>query len=337
MRIRWLRILLVVSLGAVMLWGAPLLLAWQLRTPSQQAQTLNADPNAVDALLAEAMPMVDATLLAEEQRGEVRYAVYQVPLARAPLDAAREVRQLATERGLEMYASPVDGLDAQIRAYAGAALRQELLLIPTLPANTEAPRTRNLRERPLLALIVSGLGDANAPWLANADIPLTLAIKPYAPFTLHLGEKGAHAWHEVIVDLNDEREALRDREQLTQAMAAVPFSTGVLSDVRLQMSLPDPFGVFVQTDDRGRPPVSVRHQWVPAQRGRRRDATETLSRTRLLASREGAAAMVIEATDPALKEILAWAEKETGFRLAFASEVLRADQVRGVNIAEKPD
>lgn len=332
-------LLLLGALAAVGLglWGAPHLIAWILRADPPASSTVVADPATVDALITEAMPSVEATLLGEDERDGVRHAVYQVPLSVAPLDAAQAIRQHATARGLEMYVSPVDGLDAEIRAYAGAALRQQILLIPTLPTDTEAPRAKTLRERPLLALIIAGLGDANAPWLSTAGVPLTVAIKPYAAFSLHLGEKAALAWHEVLLDLSDERDALRDRAALEGALASVPFATGLLSPTAPRMALPDPFQVFVQPDSRGMAPLSVRAQWLPAQRGRRRDASETLSRTRLLAARDGAAAMVIEARDPDLKTILEWARAEQGFRIALASEILRADQVRGVDVAEKPE
>jgi hypothetical protein len=332
---RWRAFLATALLIGLGLWGAPHLLAALLQAPTALSTTAS-DPAAVDALLSEALPAVEAKLLAEEERDGVRHAVYQVPISISPLTAARAVREHAEARGLELYVSPVDGLDAEIRAYAGPTLRQQLLLIPTLPADAEAPRSRTLRARPLLALIISGLGDANAPWLSTAGVPLTAAIQPYAAFSLHLGEKAALAWHEVLVDLSDTPDALRDREALTGAMAAVPFATGLLSPTPPRSTLPDPFSVYVQPDSRGLAPLAVRRQWIPAQRGRRRDAAETLSRTRLLAARDGAAAMVIEASDPGLSAILDWARAETGFRLALASEVLRADQVRGINVPEKP-
>jgi len=335
-RHRALLLALALTASAALLWVSPHLLAALLRRDPPAPQAIEADPAAVDALLAEALPSVGAKLLAEETRDGVRHAVYQVPSGASPLAAAQEVRGHATARNLELYVSPVDGLDAEIRAYAGPGLRQQLLLIPTLPSAAEAPRTRNLRERPLLALIVAGLGDANAPWLSTAGIPLTVAVKPYAAFSLHLGERAALSWHEVVVDLSDERDALRDRDALSRALGAVPFATGLLSARPPRMALPDPFSVYIQPDSRGLAPMSVRAQWVPAQRGQRRDAAETLSRTRLLAARDGAAAMILEASDPGLKEVLDWARAETGFRLALASEVLRADQVRGINVPAKP-
>lgn len=333
---RWLQVLIGVMLLSGMVWGSPLLLARWLRSGPRSERNAPS-PAAVDAMLDTALPAVDAQLLASEELGGVRYAVYQLPLSVSPFDTAKRIRAQASTQGLEMYASPVDGLDAQIRAYAGAKLRQEVLLIPTLPANNDAPAAATLRERPLLSLIVSGLGDANAPWLPTAGIPLTVAIQPYRAFSLHLGETAALAWHEVLVDINGTRDTTRDRDRLHKAMAAVPFATGILCDARIQTALPNPFSLLVQTDEYGQPASFVRDQWIPAQRSRRRSAQETLSRTRLLAARDGAAAMVIDANDPELSEILDWARAEDGFRLALASEVLRADQVRGVRLPETED
>lgn len=332
---RWLQLLLGGLLLGGLLWGSPMVLARWLR-PGTAIQDDAPSPAAVDAMLGASLPSVGAQLLASEVQDGVRYAVYQLPLSVSPLETAQNIRAQATAQGLEMYASPVDGLDAQIRAYAGAMLRQEVLLIPTLPADNEAPAVATLRERPLLSLIVAGLGDTNAPWLPTAGIPLTVAIQPYRAFSLHLGEAAALSWHEVLVDLYGTRSTTRDRARLHQAMAAVPFATGILCDARIQTALPDPFDLFVQPNEHGQPASFVRDQWIPAQRGRRRSARETLNRTRLLAARDGAAAMIIDASDPELSEILDWAREEDGFRLALASEVLRADQVRGVRLPEDP-
>lgn len=339
----WLLALFLAVGLLALLWYAPALIAWQLSSPAPLVSVTEAEgtAEAVDALLAEALSAAGATLLGEEVRSSdgVRHAVYQLPPGEEPLALAREIRATATARGLELYASPVDGLDAEVRAYAGAAVRQQLLLIPTLPSAeaAEAPRPKSLRERPLLAIIVAGLGDARAPeWLQEVPIPLTVAIRPYAPFSLRLAQEAALAWHEVLVDLSGHPAVVSDKKALAEAMAAVPFSSGLLSPVPPRAALPTPFAVLVQPDSRGEAPTAVRGQWVPAQRSLRRSAQDTLTRTRLLALRDGAAAIVLDLQDPGLEGVLAWAAQEKGFRIALASEVARADQVRGDKVAPKP-
>ena len=67
----------------------------------------------------------------EEEDGVIR-GIYQLPRDAQTEIVAQRLRGLADEAGLELYASPVD-VDLEIRAYAGAKLRQQLLLVPDLP------------------------------------------------------------------------------------------------------------------------------------------------------------------------------------------------------------
>ena len=273
--------------------------------------------------------------LVEEERNGLHHAIYQTRAA--PMAVAAAVRERAQAAGLELYVSQVDGLDAEIRVYAGPTLRHQILLVPTLPADPKPPRTRALRERPLIALIVSGLGDARRPELTRLDIPLTVAIQPYSPFALRLAHQAAMRWDEVLLDMTGMGEDVRDRRRLSQAFHAVPFATGVLSDALPYSTLPDrPMGIIVQLEARRTVPMSIRSQWVPAQHSHRRSASETLTRTRILAIQEGAATMTVNINDPELPEVLAWASQTRGFRMALASEILRADQTRGVGVGLPP-
>lgn len=337
---RWVPVLLVIFGfigGGLLLWQAPDLLSRILRDrPISSALSPEVNPEAVDALLAAALPAVRAVPLVEEERDGVRHGIYRLPPDTTPLDAANEIRTHAQIENIELYVSPVDGLDAEIRAYAGPALRQQLLLIPSLPKETRPPRVSTLRERPLIALIVAGLGAKRAPWLTAQTMPLTVAVRPYQPFSLRQARGAAQSWHEVLVDVRAHPESLRGSDALGKIMDAIPFCTGILSDTSPRVPLSDPFAVFVQPGARGSTPAFLRKHWVPAQRRQRRSAAETLSRTRLLAVQNGAAAIVLEADDEELPEILDWAAKEQGFRIALASEVLRADQVRGDTVARKP-
>ncbi|MEL6345732.1 MAG: hypothetical protein AAFV53_21665 [Myxococcota bacterium] len=323
--------------AVAMLWFAPELIRRLVQPETTlPAPAVTHNTETVDLLLSEELPLTGAVLLAASEEDGVRRAVYRLPPGASPQQAAEHIRLTGEAVGVELYVTRVDGLDAEIRAYAGPALRQQLLLIPTLPSETRAPRTSTLRERPLIALIVAGLGETATPWIASTDAPLTIAVKPYQPFSLDLARTAARAWHEVLVDLRGHPEALRDADALSKAMSSVPFCTGVLSEAPPRVALPDPFAVFVQVGARGTAPAFLRDHWVPAQTGQRRSAAVTLRRTRLLSAQGGAAAMVLEADDPGLPAILDWAEREEGFRVALASEVLRADQVRGDKVTPKP-
>ena len=164
-----------------------------------------------------------------------------------------------------------------------------------------------------------------------------MAIEPYSPFSLRLAHQAAMRWNEVLLDMTGMGEEVRDRIRLSEALGAVPFATGVLSDALPYNILPDtPLGVIVQLEARRTVPLSIRSQWVPAQHSHRRSALETLTRTRILAIQEGAATMTIRVDDPDLSAVMEWASQTTRFRMALVSEVLRADQTRGIGVGRPP-
>ena len=289
----------------------------------------------VDAFVAATMPTIEATQLAAEERDGIHHAIYQTRAD--PLQLAQSIREHADEAGVELYISQVDGLDAEMRVYAGPGVRHQILLVPTLPADPRPPRVRALRERPLMALVLSGLGDSRRLPITHTEIPLTVAVQPYSPFTLRLAHLAAMRWDEVLLDMTGMGNEVRDRNQLSRALSAVPFATGVLSDALPYSTLPGlSMGVIVQLEARRTVPLSIRSQWVPAQHSHRRSALETLTRTRILAIQEGAATMTIDINDPDLPEVLSWAALTTDFRMALVSEVLRADQTRGIGVGLPP-
>ncbi len=322
-------------LASVVVWQTPALIE-RLITPPVQTTSPETLTGQVDAFVAATMPTVDATLLAAEEREGIHHAIYQTRAD--PQVLAGQIRALATAAGVELYVSQVDGLDAEIRIYAGPGVRHQLLLVPTLPADPQPPRVRTLRERPLIALILSGLGDARRPPTTFTDIPLTVAVQPYSPFALRLAHQAAMRWDEILLDMTGMGEEVRDRGRLSQALSAVPFATGVLSDALPFSTLPgQPLGVIVQLEARRTVPLSIRSQWVPTQSSHRRSAMETLTRTRILAIQEGAATMSIDVNDPDLSAVLAWAGQTTAFRMALVSEILRADQTRGIGVGLPPE
>ena len=104
-------------------------------------------PSEVDLFLEDALKRLGTTnvIQREEEDGVVR-GIHQAPRDAQTEIVAQRLRGLADEAGLELYASPVDGLDLEIRAYAGPKLRQQLLLVPDLP---KPPRLRGaLSETP---------------------------------------------------------------------------------------------------------------------------------------------------------------------------------------------
>lgn len=315
-------------------WRAPLVVS-HLITPPVHSPPADVLTDQVDAFIDATMPSLDVVLLAAEERGGIQHGIYQTRAD--PLVLAQQIRDLATAEDVELYVSQVDGLDAEIRVYAGPGVRHQLLLVPALSADPTPPRVRTLRERPLIALILSGLGDARRPEVTHTNIPLTVAVQPYSPFALRLARQAALRWDEVLLDMTGMGDEVRDRDRLGQAFGAVPFATGVLSDALPYSTLPErEMGVIVQLEARRTVPLAIRSQWVPTQSSHRRSALETLTRTRILAIQEGAATMSIDIDDPDLAAVLAWAEETRAFRMALVSEVLRADQTRGVGVGLPP-
>ena len=329
----WILIVVVITalLGA---WLTPSLIARLIQPPSVTI-TPSELTGRVDEFVYAAIPSLQAVALVEETRDGIHHAIYQTRAD--PLQAAQDIREQARSADIELYVSQVDGLDAEIRVYAGAKLRHQILVVPTLPADPTPPRARTLRERPLIALVLSGFGDGRRLPITEVTFPLTVAVKPYQPFSLRIAHQAAMRFDEVLLDMTGMGEDVRDRDRLSSAFEAVPFATGVLSDALPYSTLPgQPFGVIVQQEARRTVPLSVRSQWVPAQHSHRRSASETLLRSRILAIQEGSATMIIDINDPDLSTVLTWASQTTDFRMALASEVLRADQTRGIGVGLPP-
>ena len=251
----WILLLFVTLLAGLGVWLTPPVIATLIKPPEVH-NTPDVLTEQVDRFVETTMPTVEATPLAAEERGGIHHAIYQTRAD--PLELARSIRQRADEASVELYVSQVDGLDAEIRVYAGARVRQQILLMPTLPTDPQPPRTRTLRERPLVALILSGFGDSRRLPITNTDIPLTVAIEPYSPFSLRLAHQAAMRWNEVLLDMTGMGEEVRDRIRLSEALGAVPFATGVLSDALPYNILPDtPLGVIVQLEARRTVPLST--------------------------------------------------------------------------------
>jgi hypothetical protein len=299
----------------------------------------SASPERVDAFLAAALPKVGVTELMgqDEHDGTVRSS-YRTPPGADPMDTARRLRSLAEAEAIELYVSPDDGLDAQIRAYAGARLRHRIVLYPTLPETPPVALPRSFRRRPFVALVVAGLGPSAARSVVEADVPLTLAIRPYTPFALRTAEDASAKWQEVLVHLSAPSHGdTAEPTGLTRSIAAVPHATGVLVDGPPGPRLADADADLVVYPARFSPdraPADL--VLVPAQRSGRAGALETLARTCHLAVRDGVATMVVDAGDPELPAVLDWASRapSQGYRMVLASEAVRATEIRGVEWEE---
>lgn len=318
----------VLALLGLVAWVVPGLfasLSGGEATVNVAPQKPTVSPVEVDLFLEDALKRLGTTsvLQREEEDGVIR-GIYQLPRDAQTEIVAQRLRGLADEAGLELYASPVDGLDLEIRAYAGATLRQQLLLVPDLPKPPNLRGAVRNPDRPMLSIVVTEVGKASIEKLLSVRAPITVAIEPYTPFALRTARIAASKWHEVLAHVP---------KNMTpqEAQRAVPLATGIWFDGTPVAPLGTHDVVVVPADEISGASTPEAIRVLAAQRSDRRDAMATLKRTRHIAVRMGRAAMVITASDPKLDEVLAWSEKAhtQGYRVVLASEAARYEELRG--------
>lgn len=324
---------LALALGMAGLWAAPFLARMVVDGGARDGGgPAPADPAEVDAFLAAALPAAGLTLRHSQVGAEgLRTETWAVPPGRAAEEVAQGLRQAARAEGVELHLVPRDELDALVRVYAGSAPRRALLLVPTLPADTTPPAAPNRRERPLLGLVIGGLGEREAAALVATPLPLTVAVRPFLPHSLAVARDAARAWQEVLVDVAE------PELDPAAARAAVPFSTGLLlrEEAAGRLAGPGLEGVVV-TPARLAAPAGL--LVLSAWRARAREVTELQARiTHLLATR-GRTAVLLEHDDPALPGLLGWAARVAGsrYRLVLAHELARPEDTVGLAGEEPP-
>jgi hypothetical protein len=323
--------LFTLSLVAVIVWIVPSLFKSMLEPPPPTVVAVKKEVSFedTDRFIADALRRIGAieVLSREEQDGVVR-GIYQLPKGAQTEMVGQRLRGFADEAKIELYASPVDGLDLEIRAYAGAALRHQVLLVPDLP---EPPRFRKCArsiDRPMIAIVITNLGESSADKILSLPVPITVAIRPYTPFALRTARVAAEGWHEVLADVP---KTMTPQE----AQRAVPLASGIWFDGTPVAALGIHDVVVVPADriSGARTPDSLRV--LSVQRSDRRDAMQTLRRAQHIASRMGRSALVVDAEDPGLNGVLTWATKahKDGYRIVLASEAARWEEVQGPSVS----
>jgi hypothetical protein len=257
--------------------------------------------------------------LARSEENGVSYAVYQME---NPQIDAKEMQGALRKLNIETYVMNMDGLDAELRVYSGEKLKLRYLFTPPLPETIEAPKESKAYKSPIVAIIIAGLGSRDRWKYTRHPLPLTLAVEPHLPFSLRVAEDGAKHWHEIQADLR----SIEQKNHL--ATADIPHATGVLTNRRIRAEkLPRGLINIFPSDgsaaDKGR--------FLSAQYRTRQSTEKTLRRTLQIAASQGRAAILLEEDDPGIEAILAWSltAADQGFRLAFASEVLRWQSLHG--------
>lgn len=317
----------IFAVVAGVVWTVPAFLGTESVTSDTPPLPVKATvaPEALDRFMEDALQRIGAkaVLSREDDDGVIR-GIFQLPEGAENTMVGQRLRRFADEEDIELYASPVDGLDLEVRAYAGPSLRQQVLLVPNLPAPPTFNKSVRSLDRPLLSIVVTDVGDASADAILKVTVPVSVAIRPYTPFALRSARIAASSWHEVLAHV--------PREMTPQeAQRAVPLATGIWFDGTPVAPLGTHDVVVVPADriSGARTPEALRV--LPAQRSDRKDSLSTLNRARHIASRMGRSALVVSADDPALETILAWAEKahSEGYRIVLASEAARSSEITG--------
>jgi hypothetical protein len=324
-----------IGLGALLLAG---LLIWimpelvqPLLGPSPTTRRSAQETHSIDDVdrsVQEWLRRVGAVeVLNRESDGVIR-AIYRTPRGADNQQIVQAIRGYADEAEMEVYLRIVDGIDVELRAYRGPVLRQQLLLIPDLPSPPSYTKSVKDPSRPLISIIVIGLGESKASNIINQPVPITIAIKPFTPFALRIARLAASSWHEVIVDLPPEMTA-------AEAQHAIPNASGLWVDGTSVKPLRPEDVVVLPAERMGRRRAGTKDtiRRLPVQQRERRTAMETLQRVRHIAARAGVGALVLEADDPELSKVLAWAAQahRQGYRMVLATEASRASEVQGPN------
>ncbi|MGB0641241.1 MAG: divergent polysaccharide deacetylase family protein [Myxococcota bacterium] len=321
----------VLSTVALIVWVVPSLVSpWVQSTPVVKVEPkVFVSSDEVDRFTQDILRQVAAVevLSREDEDGIIR-GIYQLPKGAKTETVSTKVRRLAKEADIELYASPVDGLDLEIRVYAGPSLRQQLLLVPDLPPAPRFTKGPRALDRPLLALIVTGLGGASADEILSINVPITVAVRPYTPFALRTARLAAESWHEVLVDVPKD---LTPRE----AQGAVPLASGIWFDGLPVAPLHENDVVVVPADRVSGARANAGLRVLPAQRSDRRDAMATLDRARHIAARTGKSALIVDASDENLPQVLSWVSQahNDGYRIGLASEAVRSEEVHGPSVS----
>lgn len=293
----------------------------------------------VDRFVAETLPASGAgTRLDQRIDGEVQRATWQLPPGRDAAEVAEALREAARREGVEVHVVAQDLLDQRVRVYAGAELRHDLLLIPSLPPASSLPRPVNRRERPLVALIIRGLGATQAEAVVEAPIPLTIAVRPYTPYALPTARDAALHWQEVLVDLSDVD--VPDAGAVRAAMEAVPHATGLVMGERGAGQAAGIAGAQVVVAPR--PPTLVPEALEPRLlvpwQARDRRAEDLEARLHHLAQTQGHTTLMVDIDDVGLPGLMEWAGRanELGIRLVHASEALRPIDMIGMLDVDNP-
>lgn len=318
-------LLLLGLLAGVGVFYAPDLARLALERPARAPPSSRADRKPEDREAAAIDPLLIELGLSPAgsvREGDEERIAWRMPEGAELSALAGRLRERAAAEGLQAHLQERDELELRLLAWRQDGAPVERLLLPTLPARREGPAT-NRRQRPLVALVVTGLGESAPPEGLQTERKLTVAVVPGRPHSLVTARAAALAWHEVLVDLRGRAPSEGD------PCDPLPYCSGLLVDPapspeptpRAGRVLLRPSASLSET------PEALRVGGAWWARGRAEE--ELTSRLLHLAFARGHSTLLIEAQDPSLPGLLRWAEKENAVRFVSASEIARPTETLG--------
>ena len=239
----------------------------------------------------------------EDIYNNIHFITYLLP---NPTEYATTLHEQLDKEGIENYLLSVDNLDRELYIYQQGDLSHRILFIQemddiSIPAGI----------KPMIAVVIGGLGETNNHNIINHTTPLSLAFVPSAPFTLPMAYEGAKHFHEILIDLRQTPD-LKHPEQI------IPFLSGTLTHEALATPLPQFVSVYPFS---GKKDASIHH--LPLYTRNHIDLKTVLLRAKKSAVQNGFCGILIEATDPNLDLLLEWTRtaKKEGIQLVMVSEL----------------
>jgi len=333
---------LAVALVALAAWELPLLVArWVVLDEAPPAALVVEDELELDGLVDEVLApsvLADASLITrsddvrQDERGSwiAHRSIWKLPEGDSAPQVARRLESVLEEVDdrLDAYVTTDDELDADVRIYAG----KRLVAHPSLEPPLGAPPDIESGRPPLLAVVVTGLGREGsvAETLMASPVPFSVALEPFAPFTLRLSRTAVLHHKEVLIDLHPDHE-------LVAALEAVPYASGVLVTMPPDALPADTLVardlyVLDGTDEVEAAALrTARNAGVAVLSADvllDGDPGPSLQRARHLAALHGEVVVVVDVDDEARSEVFRWlAEVRDDLRLAFVTEVLDVERL----------
>ena len=323
-------IAVIMALVVFLVKTVPLWLASLSGNPSLEVNSDHEVELQIDAFLEDTLPNIGASqLLARDvKRGVVR-STWQLDYGTSLSGLATELQRRAAAEGIDVHPQESTTPDRIIEVFGHRDLVHELLLISPAPRVSTPGFNPDPNQRPMVALILTDLGMRPAEYIVEMPIPLTLAIRPYLPYSLWLAEQSVHHWHEVLLDATELSPA---SGSLSNAYNALPFATGIRVEDAPDGELPEiPLGVLLHPSTLEVSDESRNLTPLMAQDARRLGLETARDRALHSATTTGLGVLSIPYDHPQIEQLLSWAigADDEGYRLVLVSEAIREAQFRG--------